>query len=147
MEAYIQALITSAGVIMGVWGFIKVVRDIKKTNDDEVKRQDRIDKAVKVVEDNAEKWNKGLSDVYSERADIVERYDGRLDEMEGKIQQLYSMVVLLIKAQDATFEEQVKNGANGEIKKMHNELNNFIYAEIGKQRRQHEDIQHNIQHT
>jgi ClpP class serine protease len=132
MEAYIQALITSAGVIMGVWGFVKVVRDIKKTNDDEVMRRDRIDKAVKIVEDNAEKWNKGLSDVYSERADIVERYDGRLDEMEGKIQQLYSMVVLLIKAQDATFEEQVKNGANGEIKKMHDELNNFIYAEIGK---------------
>jgi hypothetical protein len=42
------------------------------------------------------------------------------------------MVVLLIKAQDATFEEQVKKGANGEIKKMHDELNNFIYAEIGK---------------
>lgn len=132
MESYIQALITSAGVIMGVWGFVKVVRDIKKTNDDEVVRRDRIDKAVKIVEDNAEKWNKGLSDVYSERADIVERYDGRLDEMEGKIQQLYSMCVLLIKAQDATFEEQVKNGANGEIRKMHDELNNFIYAEIGK---------------
>lgn len=132
MEAYIQALITSAGVIMGVWGFIKVVRDIKKTNDDEVKRQDRIDKAVKMVEDNAESWNKGLTDVYAERDTIVKRYDGRLDEMEGKIQQLYSMVVLLIKAQDATFEEQVKNGANGEIKKMHDELNNFIYAEIGK---------------
>ena len=30
------------------------------------------------------------------------------------------------------FEEQVKKGANGEIKKMHDELNNFIYAEIGK---------------
>lgn len=132
MEAYLQALITSAGVIMGVWGFIKVVRDIKKTNDDEVKRQDRIDKAVKMVEDNAESWNKGLTDVYAERDTIVKRYDGRLDEMEGKIQQLYSMVVLLIKAQDATFEEQVKNGANGEIKKMHDELNNFIYAEIGK---------------
>jgi ClpP class serine protease len=132
MEAYIQALITSAGVIMGVWGFFKVVRDIKKTNDDEVKRQDRIDKAVKMVEDNAESWNKGLTDVYAERDTIVKRYDGRLDEMEGKIQQLYSMVVLLIKAQDATFEEQVKNGANGEIKKMHDELNNFIYAEIGK---------------
>lgn len=132
MEAYIQALVTSAGVIMGIWGFVKVVRDIKKSNDDEVMRRDRIDKAVKIVEDNAEKWNKGLSDVYSERADIVERYDGRLDEMEGKIQQLYSMCVLLIKAQDATFEEQVKNGANGEIRKMHDELNNFIYSEIGK---------------
>ncbi len=132
MEEYIQAIITTAGVFMGVWGFIKVIRDIKKTNDEEVKRQDRIDKAVKTVEDNAEKWSKGLDDVYGERDAIVKRYDGRLDEMEGKIQQLYAMVVLLIKAQDATFEEQVKKGANGEIKKMHDELNNFIYAEIGK---------------
>lgn len=132
MEVYIQALVTTAGVIMGVWGFVKVVRDIKKTNDDEVEKRNRWDKAAKRVEDCADKWDKGLADTYAERKAIVDRYDDRLDEMDGKIQQLYAMVVLLLKAQDATFEEQVKNGANGEIKKMHNELNNFIFSEIGK---------------
>lgn len=132
MEAYIQAIVTTAGVIMGVWGFVKVIRDIKKTNDDEVEKRNRWDKAAKRVEENADKWDKGLADTYAERKAIVDRYDDRLDEMDGKIQQLYAMVVLLLKAQDATFEEQVKNGANGEIKKMHTELNNFIFSEIGK---------------
>ena len=132
MEAYIQALITTGGVIMGVWGFIKVIKDIKKNNDDEHDRRQRWDRAAKRVEDSADKWDKGLSDATSEREAIADRYDKRLDDMDGKIQQLYSMVVLLLKAQDATFEEQVKNGANGEIKKMHAELNNFIFSEIGK---------------
>ena len=85
VESYIQALITSAGVIMGVWGFVKVLRDIKKSNDEEVKRRDRVDKAVKIVEENAEKWDKGLSDIYGERETIVKRFDERLDEVMGAL--------------------------------------------------------------
>lgn len=130
--AYIQALITSAGVIMGVWGFIKVIRDIKKTNDDEVKRRDRVDKVVRIVEDNADKWNKGLSDIYKERTEIVKQYNERLDEQDAKIQQLYAMSALIIKAINVLLEDRVEKGANGDVKKMHVELNDFITEQIGK---------------
>jgi hypothetical protein len=132
MEAYIQALITSAGVIMGVWGFVKVVRDIKATNDVEVKWRDRVDKAVHIVEENADKWNKGLADIYAERSGIVKQYNERLDEQDAKIQQLYAMSALIIKAINVLLEERVEKGANGDVKKMHAELSDFLTEQIGK---------------
>lgn len=132
MEAYIQALITSAGVIMGVWGFVKVVRDIKATNDVEVKWRDRVDKAVHIVEESADKWNKGLADIYAERSGIVKQYNERLDEQDAKIQQLYAMSALIIKAINVLLEERVEKGANGDVKKMHAELSDFLTEQIGK---------------
>lgn len=132
MEAYIQALITSAGVIMGVWGFVKVVRDIKATNDVEVKWRDRVDKTVRIVEESADKWNKGLADIYAERSGIVKQYNERLDEQDAKIQQLYAMSALIIKAINVLLEERVERGANGDIKKMHAELSDFLTEQIGK---------------
>lgn len=85
MIEYIQSLVTAAGVIMGIWGFFKVLKDIKKNNDDEHDRRQRWDSAAKVIEENKEKWDKGLADTYEERKRIVERYDDKLSELEGKI--------------------------------------------------------------
>ena len=117
---------------MGVWGFVKVVRDIKATNDVEVKWRDRVDKAVHIVEESADKWNKGLADIYAERSGIVKQYNERLDEQDAKIQQLYAMSALIIKAINVLLEERVEKGANGDVKKMHAELSDFLTEQIGK---------------
>lgn len=130
-SSYLQAFITVGGAIMGIWGFVKVVSDIKHKNDDEVKRQDRIDKVVRIVEENHEDWNKGLSDIYSERDAIVKQYNGRLDEQDAKIQQLLSMLCMTLRAQDAILEALVEQGiGNGEIKSMHKELKDFILDQV-----------------
>ena len=129
--SYLQAFITVGGAIMGIWGFVKVVSDIKHKNDDEVKRQDRIDKIVKIVEEKHEDWNKGLSDIYSERDAIVKQYNSRLDEQDAKIQQLLSMLCMTLRAQDAILEALVEQGiGNGEIKSMHKELKDFILDQV-----------------
>ena len=138
ISTYIQALITTGGVIMGVWGFLKVVRDIKKTNDDEHDRQQRIDRAVKTIEDKEKTWDEGLADVYRERNEIVKRYDKRLDEQddrmteqESKNQQLLAMMCMCLRAQDAILEALVeKEIGNGEIKAMHKELKDFIMEQV-----------------
>ena len=67
---YIQALITTGGAIMGVWGFIKVMKDIKKSNDEEVERRKKWDNAAKIIEENKDKWDKGLIDIYEESLDF-----------------------------------------------------------------------------
>ena len=129
--SYLQAFITVGGAIMGVWGFVKVISDIKHKNDDEVKRQDRIDKAIKIVEDKHESWDKGLSDIYAERDTIVKQYNGRLDEQDAKIQQLVAMQCMTLRAQDAILEALVEQGiGNGEIKAMHKELKDFILDQV-----------------
>lgn len=129
--SYLQAFITVGGAIMGIWGFVKVISDIKHKNDAEVKRQDRIDKAVKIIEEKHEDWNKGLLDIYSERDTIVKQYNSRLDEQDAKIQQLLSMLCMTLRAQDAILEALVEKGiGNGEIKTMHKELKDFILDQV-----------------
>lgn len=133
MEAYIQALITTAGAIMGVWGFIKVIKDIKKNNDDEHDKRQRWDKTADIIEKKAEAWDKGLADIDDMRESLMKRYDDRLDNQDAKTQQLYAMQCMSLRAQDAILEALVEQGiGNGDIKKMHAELNNFIFSEIGK---------------
>lgn len=132
ITTYVQALITTGGIIMGIWGFIKVVSDIKKTNDDEVKRRAGWDYAAKVIKDKEKKWDDGLADVYREREKITEEFTERLDEQDAKIQQLTAMILLALKSVNALLEHEIETGANGDVKKMHDELNAFIYNEIGK---------------
>ena len=133
MEEYIQALVTTAGVIMGVWGFIKVIRDIKKNNDDEHDKRQRWDKTADIIEKKADIWDKGLADIDKMRESMMKRYDDRLDNQDARTQQLYSMQCMSLRAQDAILEALVEQGiGKGEIKNMHTELNNFIFSEIGK---------------
>ena len=142
-SSYLQAFITVGGAIMGIWGFVKVMRDIKKNSDEEHDRRKRWDNAAQVIEDKAAKWDKGLEDVYDERGKIVDRFDERLDEVdrkidenhadtEAKIQTLQAMLIMTIKSVNALLDEMVNKGANGNVKKMHTELNDYITEQIGK---------------
>lgn len=125
---------------MGVWGFIKVIKEIKKDNDEEHDKRQRWDRVAEIVEKKEKAWDEGLEDVYDERKQIVERYDRRLDdqdcrmsEEEAKTQQLLSMMCMCLRAQDAILEALVNNGiGNGEIKDMHKELKAFIMEQVEK---------------
>ena len=124
---YIQAYITVGSSLLGIWGLVKVIRDIKKTNDEEVKRRKRWDDTAQTVEEKADAWNKGLADVDNIRESMMDRYDGRLDNQDAKIQQLYAMQCMSLRAQDAILEALVDQGiGNGDIKDMHKELRDFI---------------------
>ena len=128
---YIQGVITSAIVLSAVWGFAKVIKEIKKDNDTEHDKRQRWDKAADVLDKKADFWDKGLADMEQGRKDIVRRYDGRLDEQDAKIQQLLSMLCMTLRAQDAILEALVEQGiGNGEIKSMHKELKGFILDQV-----------------
>lgn len=128
---YIQGMITSAIALTAIWGFFKVIREIKKDNDTEHDKRQRWDKAADVLDKKADFWDKGLADMEQGRKDIVRRYDGRLDEQDAKIQQLLSMLCMTLRAQDAILEALVEQGiGNGEIKSMHKELKGFILDQV-----------------
>ena len=128
---YIQGVITSAIALTAIWGFIKVVKEIKKDNDTEHDKRQRWEKAADVIEQKADFWDKGLADMEEGRRRIVDRYDDRLDEQDVKIQQLLSMLCMTLRAQDAILEALVEQGiGNGEIKSMHKELKGFILDQV-----------------
>lgn len=128
----IWAVATTIGVFVGGWAFVRILKEIKHDNDEEVKKRQRWDNAADILEKKAETWDKGLADVYNERNKIVEKYDDRLDTMEAQIQQLFSMVVLLIKSENVLLEEQIQKGSNDRVKAMHGELNDYIVKQLGQ---------------
>lgn len=120
-------------VIIILFEGYKKIMELKKTSDEAHDQRQRWDNAAKVIEEKAEQWDKGLLDVYAERGRIVERYDTRLDEQDAKIQQLYAMMCIFLRSQNAMLEALIEaNIGNGEIKQMHKELNNFIAEQIGQ---------------
>lgn len=118
-------------VIIILFEGYKKIMELKKTSDEDHDRKQKWDHAAKVIEDKAEAWDKGLNDVYAEREAIVDRYDGRLNDQDARIQQLLSMMCMCLRAQDAILEALVKSEiGNGEIKSMHKELKDFIMEQV-----------------
>lgn len=134
---YIQALVTTGGIIMGIWGFIKVITDIKKNNDEEHDRRQRWDNAAKVIEENKDKWDKGLQDVYDEREKIITRYDARLDELESridrnhaeteaKIQQTQTELLILTECMAAVLDGLKQLNCNGKVTEAKQNLDAYL---------------------
>jgi len=136
-DSLMTSLYIVGSTFLGLWGVVKVIKEIKKSNDEEVTRQARIDNAVKIVENNREKWDKGLADIYNEREKIVKQYcipiGDRVTTQESKMQEMLSMFVVIMQAQDAILEALIDSGiGNGDIKETRKILHKAISDQIGK---------------
>lgn len=113
----IQALIQMGALIMGIWGFYKIVMEIIK--------------AITDRHDKEQAWSKAVKDIEVDRETLKNEFNSRLDEQDAKIQQLVAMICMTLKAQDAILEALVeKEIGNGEIKAMHKELKDFIMKQV-----------------
>lgn len=115
----LQALVQMGAIIIGVWGFYKVIMEIIKSITD---RHDR-----------EQAWDKAVKDIEVDRESLKNEFNERLDEQDAKFQQLLSMLCMCLRAQDAILEALVKdNIGNGDIKNMHKELKDFIMVQVEK---------------
>lgn len=113
----IQALIQMGALIMGIWGFYKVIMEIVK--------------AINARHDKEAAWDKAVKDIAVDRETLKNEFDSRLDDQDAKIQQLVSMICMTLRAQDAILEALVeKDIGNGEIRSMHKELKDFILEQV-----------------
>jgi len=113
----IQALIQCGLIIMGAWGFFKIVMEIVK--------------AINARHDKEAAWDKAVKDIAVDRESLKADFDGRLDDQDAKIQQLVAMICMTLRAQDAILEALVdRDIGNGEIKNMHRELKDFIMKQV-----------------
>ena len=128
---YIQGIITGAVALAAIWGFVKIIKEIKEDNDTEHDRRQRWDKSADIIEKKAANWDKGIADIDNMREQMMDKYDGRLDNQDAKTQQLYSMQCMSLRAQDAILQALVEQGiGNGEIRSMHKELRDFILEQV-----------------
>ena len=67
----LSTLIQMGVIIMGLWGFFKVVKELVQN--------------ITARHDREQKWDEMVQNVQSERDKIYERYDNKLAEMEEKI--------------------------------------------------------------
>ena len=114
----LQALMQMGAIIMGLWGFYKVIMEIIKT--------------ITARHDKEQAWDKAVEDFNKEREALRGEFNGRLDEQDAKIQQLYSMMCMCLRAQDTILEAlTLSNIGNGDVREMRKELNKFISEQIG----------------
>ena len=112
-----QALLQCGAIIMGAWGFYKVIMEIAKS--------------ITARHDKEQAWDKAVKDIAVDRETLKNEFDARLNEQDARIQQLIAMICMSLKAQDAILEALVeKDIGNGEIKTMHKELKDFIMEQV-----------------
>ena len=73
----LQALVQCGAIIIGIWGFYKVVMEIIK--------------AITDRHDKEQAWDKAVKDIEVDRESLKSEFNSRLDEQDAKIQQLLSM--------------------------------------------------------
>ena len=124
-----QALIQSAALIVGIWGFYKVIMEIVKN--------------ITARHDKEKAWDNAVEETRKERAILTEAFNVRLDditkmiednqaESDAKIQELTAIVIMLTKSVKAILDGQVEQGLNGTVKKQRDEVDNFLTELIGK---------------
>lgn len=110
-------LIKLAIIITAIWGFVKIIMEIIK--------------AITDRHDKEQAWDKAVKDIEVDRESLKTEFNGRLDEQDARIQQIFAMLCMCLRAQDAILEALVaKDIGNGEIKDMHKELKNFIMKQV-----------------
>jgi hypothetical protein len=113
----LQALLHCGAVLVGLWGFYKVIMEIVK--------------AITARHDKEAAWDKAVKDIEVDRETLKNEFNSRLDEQDAKIQQLVAMICMTLRAQDAILEALVeKEIGNGEIRAMHKELKDFIMEQV-----------------
>lgn len=125
-------ILTIAVIFVCFEAYERIMKIVDKitAGHDRVKKWDEMeDRLIKNIQEERDKiyanYDRKLADV---RKDI----DDNHADTEGKIQQLTSMMIMVMKSVNALLEREIKQGANGDVAKMHEEMTNFLYEELGK---------------
>ncbi len=119
----LSTLIQMGVIIMGLWGFLKVVKEFIKD--------------ITVRHDREQKWDEMVQNVQEERDKIYERYDNKLGEMETKIddnhadteaklQEVRSELLILTDCMAAVLDGLHQQGCNGKVSEARENLDQYM---------------------
>lgn len=125
-------------IIMAVWGFWKIVMEIIKNINARHDKEQRWDDMVSKSEEEKKRIYAEIAEnVQTERDKIYDRYDGKLVELEQKIdathaeteaklQEIAAMITVLTRGQLAALDGLKQQGCNGAVTQAKKELDEFL---------------------
>ena len=119
-------------VVFILWQVIKNLKEMKKSAKDSLQREEGWDYAAKVVKEKEKVWDDAVAISDRERQQITDTFNAKLRTQDLKIDRLSEMMTKMIKAMNVLLEDQVEKGANGRVKEMHTELNDYVVEQFGK---------------
>ena len=110
-------------VIMALWGFFKVVKEIVQN--------------ITARHDREKKWDEMVTNIQEERDKIYERYDKKLSEMEqtinenhadtsAKFQQIGTEMLVLTECMAAVLDGLHQQGCNGKVSEASEKLAKYM---------------------
>lgn len=116
-------LIQMGVVVMGFWGFYKVVKEIIT--------------AITDRHDKEQKWDEMVKNVQEERDKIYERYDAKLADMdkriddthldtEAKLQEVRAELYILTDCMAAVLDGLHQQGCNGKVTQASEKLDEYL---------------------
>lgn len=119
----LNELVRFGAIIVGCWGFYKIIMEIIK--------------AVTTRHDREQKWDEMADRISMERAEFGKMYDARLDELEkrindnhadteAKLQQIYAEQYMLTDCMGAVLDGLHQLNCNGKVTSAIEELGEHI---------------------
>ena len=119
----LSTLIQMGVIIMGLWGFFKVVKELVQN--------------ITARHDREQKWDEMVQNVQSERDKIYERYDNKLAEMEEKIdgnhadteaklQEVRAELLIITDCMAAVLDGLHQQGCNGKVSDAREDLDQYM---------------------
>lgn len=123
----LDLLIQFGLVIMGLWAFFKVVGEVIE--------------AVNKRHDKEQEWDSYAENLEKEREKIYEKYDGRLKEIESKMeenhaeteaknQEIKAEIMILTKSVSAILDGLIQQGCNGAVTEAKENLDEFLMSKL-----------------
>lgn len=126
----LSTLIQMGVIIMGLWGFFKVVKELVQSITTRHDREQKWDSMSEMEE-------RLVKNIQDERDKIYEKYDGKLEEMESKIdgnhadteaklQEVRAELLIITDCMAAVLDGLHQQGCNGKVSEAREHLDQYM---------------------
>ena len=126
----LSTLIQMGVIIMGMWGFFKVVKELVQSITTRHDREQKWDSMSEMEE-------RLIKNIQDERDKIYEKYDGKLEEMENKIdgnhadtetklQEVRAELLIITDCMAAVLDGLHQQGCNGKVSEARENLDQYM---------------------
>lgn len=126
----LSTLIQMGVIIMGLWGFFKVVKELVQSITTRHDREQKWDSMSEMEE-------RLVKNIQDERDKIYEKYDGKLEEMESKLdgnhadteaklQEVRAELLIITDCMAAVLDGLHQRGCNGKVSEAREHLDQYM---------------------
>lgn len=108
----VNELIHLALIMMGIWGFVKIVMEIIN--------------AITKRHDREQSWDDAVKKIADARNEFGKVYDDRLNDLEAKMQEIRAEQCIIIECQQAILDGLGQLKCNGPVTEQKHKLDKYL---------------------